>query len=144
MRQTQQLLALQVLGVSKTRLLLWLLPMVLILVSSVALVSEVVSPVMALWAKQMRSERASAGQISQNAASIWVRTKDGFLRALSGDDTWHLRSVYHFVLDKRGLNLWSYTPSMRYQSAGVWVADELICWNMCFCKQRTFVDKKSH
>lgn len=125
MRQSQQLIALQVLGVSRIRLIGWLLPMTLILVGAVAVVSEGLSPIMALWAKQMRAERASGGQVSQQATVVWVRTSNGFLRAVLGDSTWNLRGVYHFSLSERGLHAWSYAPSMDYQASGVWMANTL-------------------
>ncbi len=125
MRQAQQLIALQVLGVSRLRLLSWLLPMVLLLVGMVGVLSEGLSPVMALWAKQVRAERASGGQMSQDAAVIWVRTPDGFLRAVLGDSTWNLHGVYHFIVGHHGLSSWSYAPSMDYQASGVWTAKTL-------------------
>lgn len=122
LRQIHYLSVLYTQGVSIYRIVWWLMPVIIPLVLCITLVNEYVSPKMILWAKQTRSEIVSKGQLSQRESSIWVRTQEGFLFASLTDDTWHLRSVYHFVFGKDGLLSWAYAPDIYYKD-GKWMAD---------------------
>ena len=123
MRQSQELIALHVQGVSTWRVCGMLLPAILLLTAIIVASNEWLSPLMSVRAKQVRSEAISGGMLGFDEDTVWFKTSTGFLYAHLSDDRWTLRDVYHFEVTGKVLDRWMHMPKVRYQGGGKWLAD---------------------
>jgi len=120
-RRTQELLVVQVAGVSLQKLLYKMLPACLCIIGLFTLNREWIAPRMAAHAKEVRSQRVSGGHVYFQDNQMWLRTPDGFLMAVIGQDSHLLQQVRYYVFKDQKLTSWWIAPKAVYY-AGHWTA----------------------
>jgi|GEM_PF-6800533 len=121
LRRSQELLIVQVSGVSMTRLIGKLLPVICLIITLFTINREYIAPNLAENAKLQRAQKVNGKAIYFQNNDMWLRTDQGFLNANIGQDAYVLKNVHYYLFQNDELYAWVVAPKVIYRS-GRWIA----------------------
>lgn len=121
LRRSQELLIVQVSGISMTRLIGKLLPVICLIITLFTINREYIAPNLAENAKLQRAQKVNGKAIYFQNNDMWLKTNQGFLNANIGQDAHVLKNVHYYLFQNDELYAWVVAPKVIYRS-GRWIA----------------------
>lgn len=115
LRRSQEILITQIMGISMTRLCTKMLPVMILIAAVFSFNKECISPHASEYAKKQRARKVSEGNVSIQENQMWIRTKDGFLKARIGKDARKIRHVNYYIFENNELKKWQSMPEAVFK-----------------------------
>lgn len=128
-RDSQELLLAHAVGLGKSRIVIALMPMLLILIVLGTMSVDWIGPVLGAHAKQEQTLARSQGQLMNTHQNMWLKTNKGLMRATTTKDNETLVDIYEYTIHKNEITSWSFAPRATWQDKH-WVVENQTVYSL--------------